>query len=229
MLGRKRGPEKNMWQRFRHDMRTRIVSGLLVIVPLGITVFALGFLYDLTAGKLSPYIQRWAGPMKPYTVVAISVLIFFLALYGVGFVANFVLGRKLLALTEMIIQRIPVVKTVYIASKQVIEGLAPSDAKGSAREVVLIDYPIHGMKAVGFVTGRIWLPDGNEYLKVFVPTVPNMSVGFVQMVALGDARYCKMPVEDAIKFIVSLGIIAPRSIALKPVAPSVPAVSHRKD
>jgi len=218
-----------MWQRFRHDMRTRIVSGLLVIVPLGITVFALGFLYDLTAGKLSPYILRWAGPMKPYTVVAISVLIFFLALYGVGFVTNFVLGRKLLSLTEIIIQRIPVVKTVYIASKQVIEGLAPSDdRRGQGREVVLIDYPIHGMKAVGFVTGRIRLPDGNEYLKVFVPTVPNMTVGFVQMVALGDARYCKLSVEDAIKFIVSLGIIAPRSLALKPVAPSEPALSRQK-
>jgi len=217
-----------MWLRFRQDMRRRIVSGLLVIVPLGITVFALGFLYNLTAGKLSPHIQRWGGPMPPYVAVAISAIAFLAGVYGVGFVANFVVGRRLLALTEMIIQRIPVVKTVYVASKQVVEGLAPSGDMAKPREVVLFEYPVPGMKAIGFVTGRIRLPDGDEYLKVFVPTVPNMSVGFVQMVALRDAYYCKLTPEEAIKFIVSLGIIAPRSLTLKPVARTMPEGHSRR-
>ncbi len=196
----------------------RLVSGLLVIVPVGITVFALGFLYDLTAGKLSPFIERWTGPMPEYVVVSISVLAFCGAVYLVGFVANFVVGRKLLALAEAVIRRIPFVKTIYIASKQVVEGFSPQEGELKPKEVILIEWPAPGMKAVGFLTGRIQLPDGREYLKVFVPTTPNISVGLFQLVALEDAHHCKLSVEEAIKLIVSAGIIAPSSLALKPVS-----------
>lgn len=219
MLGRWRKRQKRlpMWQRFRNDMRMRLISGLLVIVPLGITVFALGFLYDLTAGKLSPFIKKWTGPVPEYVIPAISIFVFFAALYTIGVIANFVVGRKLLALAEALIERIPVVKTIYVATKQVVEAFSPKEGEFKPKEVVLIEWPSPGMKAVGFLTGRIKLPDGREYLKVFVPTAPNISVGIFQLVALKDAYACKLSTEEAIKLIVSAGIIAPRSITLKPM------------
>lgn len=216
----KRRKQISMWQRFRRDMRMRLVSGLLVIVPLGVTAFALGFLYDLTAGRLAPHIEQWCGPMPEYVVMGISVLAFLGGVYLVGLIATFLLGRQLIAFAETFIQRIPVVKTVYTASKQVVEGFSPQTGDAASREAILIDFPAPGMRAVGFLTGRVRLPDGREYVKVFVPTTPNVTVGLFQIVALHEAYHCNLTAEEAIKMILSAGIVAPSRLTLTPMSES---------
>jgi len=143
-----------LWARLRHGLRRRLVAGLLVIVPLGITALILQFLYEFTAGRLTPMVKDLFGPLPGFAVPVVSVAILFFGLYLVGFVATAVAGRQLIALAEALIQRIPLVKSVYGASKQIIETLSFQGRGGDLKTAALVTFPHPGMKAVGFITGK---------------------------------------------------------------------------
>lgn len=138
---KRRRRKRTSWQRLQRNIRRRVISGLLVVVPLGITVFVINFVYDATAGILARVIQPLLGPLPPYLVAAISVAVVLALLYLIGLVTTIVLGRRLIALGEAIIQRIPFVKTVYGGSKQVVEAFSMQGGLSALQSTVFVEFP----------------------------------------------------------------------------------------
>jgi uncharacterized membrane protein len=199
-------------------IRKRLVSGFLMIVPLGITFFVIRFIYDLTVGKITPFTERFLGHLPGIAVTLLSVALFLAALYVLGIVTTAVVGKRLMDLAEWGIDRIPLVKTIYGASKQMVETLAFHESGPTLKATALVEFPYPGIKALGFVVGNIHAEDGQAYYKVFVPTTPNITVGLLQMYKPEDLRVCDLSVEDAIKSIVSGGILAPSYLRVTPPA-----------
>lgn len=213
---KRRKKKRTVWQRIRLATRRTLISGLLIVVPLGITGFVLQFFYGMTAGMIVPMVRQFIEPLPPYLDVVISLLLFVLVLYVIGLVATAYVGRKLIDLGEAIIQRIPVVKNIYGASKQVVEAVSLQGGFSSLKSVAFVDFPQPGMKALGFVTGKVLTQDGEEYYRVFIPTTPNVTTGFLQFVPPHMLSHCAMSVEEAGKLIVSVGILSPPVLNLIP-------------
>ena len=226
-LGQKR-EKMSVLGRLRSLLQGPLISGLLIVIPLGITVFVLKLLYDFTAGRLSPPIRKLLGPVQDYAAPIISIVLLFGVVYLVGMIASAVVGRRLIAIAETLIQRIPLVKSVYGASKQMVESLSFQKQGTEPRTAALIEFPYPGMKCVGFITGKIRLPDGRVFYKVFVPTTPNITVGLFQLVAPEDVHRCELPIDDAVKMVVSGGILGPDRLKLTrasqaPIEPAQPS------
>jgi len=206
------------WARVRHSIRRRFLSGLLVLIPAGVTLLVLRFLYNFTAGRLSPVVKQFMPNYPDYLVVPASIIILFILLYLVGLGASVFIGRKLIGVTEALIQRIPLVKTVYNASKQMMETLSFQNQGTDFKTAVFVNFPSPQLKALGFITGKILLADGKTYYKIFIPTTPNISIGLLELVSEQGVYRCNLVVEDAIKAIVSAGILCPPRLQLIPIA-----------
>lgn len=193
------------------SIRKRLVSGLLVVVPAGITLLILIFFYNVTVGMIVPLAKALLGD-APYPVVALfSFLVLFLALYFIGMLASHVIGRRLIHLAEWTVDQIPLVKTVYAVSKQVID-LFLKQQPGEGQQVVLVEFPGPGLRALGFVTGRIVGPDGRQYFKVFIPTTPNPTTGFLELVPAATTPVLQITMEEAISLIMSGGFLGPERL-----------------
>ncbi len=228
---RKHRKKKSLKIRFRSIIRRRLVSGLLVVIPLGLTAFILRFLYDLTAGRLTPAIRRLFGPLPDYVFPVVSILVLLGVLYAIGLIAGAVLGRKLIGLAEAILQRIPLVKTVYGASKQVVQTLSFKDAGSNFESVVVVDFPRPGMKAIAFVTGRMLIEAAHdasvrEHYRIFVPTTPNPTSGYFEIVSTDAVENPGMSVEEAVKMVMSGGLLTPDTIDFRSAAPPVAAAGE---
>lgn len=203
---------KYLLRSLAHDVRNRLLSGLLVLIPLGISLFVLSLFLKATAGILMPLMTMLLGDLPKGVVFLLSVVVVFGVLYLAGMLASFVVGRKLIGVGERLVDQIPIVKTIYSVSKQVIQ-LFQTPSSGARRQVALVDFPAPGLKAISFVTGIITLPDGTVCYKVFIPTTPNPTTGFLQMVPVATAQLLDLSVEDAITLIMSGGVLAPDALA----------------
>jgi uncharacterized membrane protein len=130
------------------------------------------------------------------------------AVYVLGEVATNFVGRRLLALAESVVLRVPIVKVVYSATKQVAAAFQGRKAR-AFKSVVFVEFPSPGMRAVGFVTGELEDASGTPCATVFVPTTPNPTTGFLQVVPLDALVQTSYSVEDGIKMIMSLGVLVP--------------------
>lgn len=194
-------------------MKKYLIAGLLVWLPLGITVLILRFLVETMDQTLTLLPQQWRpeavfGFEIPGLGLVLSLLVVFLT--GI-IVANF-LGRQLVALWENILKRIPVVRPIYSGVKQIAETLFSSSGK-SFRKVILIEYPRKGTWCLGFQTGtdlgEVSEKTGSDVVAVFIPTTPNPTSGFVLMVPHEDVIELDMSVDEGLKMIVSMGVIVP--------------------
>ena len=200
--------------------RNRLVTGLLVLIPIGVTIVVLRFLFRTMAGVLGPALAPLIGRLPEAAVMAISVGAFLLLLYLAGVMTRNLAGRRLLTLGEAIVARVPLAKTIYAASKQVVDTFAVTDTKGF-QSVVLVEFPRPGFYSVAFLTGRVRDAEGQEFCKLFIPTAPVPSAGFVQIVAPSEVHETDLTVEQAIRLLVSGGILSPpgwtvRRAALRP-------------
>lgn len=232
---RKKRKDMTQLEKFRYDVRRRLLAGLLVVVPIGITVFALNFLYKMTAGILTPIVKAVLRQLPemdvlPNTVVVVlSVVVFVGLLYIMGIIAGAVIGRRLIELTEALIRRIPLVKTVYTASKQVVQALSMEDRTSSFSSVVVVKWPHPGMRTLGFVTGTLLDENGKEYYKIFMPTTPNPTTGYFFIVAPEEVVELDIDVEEAAKIYLSLGILSPKRMNLNTPADIAAAKAKDKD
>ena len=193
--------------RIGRNLRFRILTGILVVVPLGITIWILRFFFRLVDGILQPAVEKALGQTIPGLGFVLTVVL----LYVIGLFASWVLGRRLIHWGESLLKRIPLVKNIYTAAKQVIEAI--SLPKGQAfKRVVLIEFPRPGMWVVAFVTGEVYNSDGKKLIKLFVPTTPNPTSGYLELVPEDQVRGTNMSVEDGIKMLVSGGILSPERL-----------------
>ena len=193
------------------------ITGLLIWIPLTITFMVLAWIIN-TLDQILLWLPRNAQPQAvlgfniPGAGVVMSLLIVLLT----GLIAANVLGQKLVQIWESLLARIPVVKSIYYSVKQVSDTLFSSSGQ-AFREAVLVQYPRAGSWTIAFVTGR---PTGEvadklitEMVTVYVPTTPNPTSGFMLIVPRGEVMPLDMSVDEALKYIISMGVVAPPAAA----------------
>lgn len=195
-------------------VRRYFISGLLVWLPIWITILAIKFLVDILNSTLTLLPTRYQpdallGIHIPYIGVVITLIVILVT--GL-LVTNFV-GHRLVLVGDALIAKIPLVRTIYRGVKQVLETLFKPGGQ-SFRKVFLVEYPRKGMWSIAFQTGDATpevekLVDGKPMISIFIPTTPNPTSGFLMMVPKKDAIELEMSVEQALKFVISLGVIQP--------------------
>ena len=188
-------------------LRTIIVAGLLVWVPLGATIFVLKLLIDLF-GNLDSRMSDQLG----FTIPGIGILLALLVLLGTGLIAANYFGKRFVGFWESLLERIPLVRNIYSAVKRFVEIIL-SDSTQSFSRVLLIEYPRKGLYSLSFQTsqnlGEIQEKIGDDVVCVFIPTTPNPTSGLILMVPEQDVIELDMNVEDALKMVISLGVVVP--------------------
>ena len=213
---------------FSRHVRTRLVSGVLVLIPLAITLFILNIIFDALTAFVLPVLRPWLGELPEYVLVMTALAVTFALIYLVGVIATHIIGRRLIQFGEAILLKLPIVRSVYSASKQVVNTLSASTA-AAFQSVVFVEFPRAGSLAVGFITGTILDPAGQRLYRVFVPTTPNPTSGFLVILPAEQVRFTDISVEDGVKMIVSGGMLSPERYVVTP-APSpadVPAETDR--
>lgn len=196
-------------------LRRRMASGIAVLIPLMVTIYVLRVLFGFTAGILLPIIDpavdHWPAPAR----IALAVGILAVMVYLLGELAAHVVGRRALGLAESLLMRLPIVRVIYRVSKQVVTAFERQD-RSAFKSVVFVEFPRPGMRAMGFVTSTFSKPDGSEWKTVFVPTTPNPTTGFLQIVSSSEVVQTDFTVEQAFKMVMSLGVLSPEALARLP-------------
>ena len=189
-------------------LKTRMASGLVVLIPLVITIAVIRFLFNFTSGILLPFIDPALASWPAAARAALSLFILLVTVYFLGAMATHVVGRRVLAMGESLVLRLPFVKVVYSAAKQVV-GTFQGKSSEAFKSVVFVEFPHPGMRSIGFVTSRVERADGSPWSLVFVPTTPNPTTGFLQLVPAERVTPAGMTIEDGIKLVMSLGSLTP--------------------
>jgi uncharacterized membrane protein len=191
--------------RFFKHLRTYIFRGLLALLPLALCYFVLQFLYLAVDQKAAPYLERWMGIKIP----GLGFLLVLIILDLHGIVAGNWAGRRLFALIEKVSAHIPLVKTIYHLGQQLGRAFNRPESQGLKR-VVLVEQFRPGVWSIGFVTGTMNdLKNGETLLKVFIPTAPNPTAGFMVVVREGQVRDVSWSVSEAMNIVLSGGIVGP--------------------
>jgi len=194
-------------------LRKWLFTGLLVIVPGVITAWVLNWIISTLDQTLQILPEHWQpDKLLGMHIPGFGVLLTLLILLLVGGVASNFVGRKLVSWGDAIISRIPVVRSIYSSVKQVSDTVF-SDSGNAFRTAVLVQWPREGGGTVAFITGQ---PSGevasylrDEYVSVFVPTTPNPTGGYFVLMRKSDCVELEMSVDTALKYIVSMGVVAP--------------------
>ncbi len=187
-----------------HFERT-LAAGILVILPIGITVLVLKFFFDL----LNPILEPATDLLPGREVSGLGLAALLLLVYLVGLVAAFVLGRRAIDLGHKIMEVIPIVKGIYSTARAAVGILSNTDGHNYSG-VVLIDFPRTGIKSIGLVTSRFTNPAGDEMLAVYIPTTPIPSSGFMVIVLASEVTSTDLSVDEAMRIVMSGGILSSR-------------------
>lgn len=199
---------------FGARLRGYFLAGILVTAPISITIYLTYVFFtfvDKNVNKIIPdqwYEQLSGGTTLPGIGLIVAVVFFIV----VGWFATNFLGRLFIRLAEYIVDRMPVIRTIYGAIKQIFETIMASKSQ-AFREVVMLEYPRKGVWSIGFVTGKtegeVQRATKEETINVFVPTTPNPTSGYLLFVPKKQLHYLNMSVEEGVKLVVSAGIITP--------------------
>ena len=189
----------------RH-LKGKFITGLFIVVPLGITIFILKFLFNFADGILGSYLDSLFSLFihREYHVPGLGMLTGFIVIYGTGILATNVMGTRIIRWWDGLLSRIPLVKSIYTSSKQLTQVFR--EGKTSYRKAVFVEWPRVGVRAVGFVTGEV-VRDGAKLVVVYVPTMPNPTSGFALFFPESEVYESGMTVEEAVKFVVSGGAV----------------------
>jgi len=186
-------------------IRNYFFAGVVVLIPIGITVYLTMFLISVSSKILPKEINP--NHYLPYDIPGVEILMAVILITLIGWLSLSFLGKKLLSLFNSVLQRIPILRTIYSAIGQMTETFTKTD-KGK-KNVVLVEYPRKGSWAVGFATkensGEISKKTNKKLINVFIPTTPNPTSGFLLMFPKDEVIYLDLTFEEASKFIVSAG------------------------
>ena len=196
-------------------IRGYFLTGIIVTAPVGLTFYVsflfIGFI-DSKVRNVIPTKYHYDN-LLPFEIPGLGLLIVFVMLTFIGFLTAGLIGRYIIKLGERIIARLPIIRSVYGALKQIFESVLKTSSK-SFREVVLIEYPRKGIWAIGFITGdtkgEVQQTSKDEFVNVFLPTTPNPTSGFLLFVPRKDLKVLNMNVEEGIKMVISGGIVTPK-------------------
>ena len=190
-------------KKFLLHIRTTLIAGLLAILPIGVTLFVLKFFFELLDPILGPIFDMGNVQIFP----GLGVIVLLILLYVVGIITTKILSARIVNLGHKVIERIPIISSIYSTTRSGVEILSGTQGFES-RGVVLVDFPRPAMKAIGLITAELGVLNGEPMVAVYIPTTPVPSSGFLIVVALSDVTPTDISVDDAMKIIVSGGILA---------------------
>lgn len=199
--------------RFADHLKRKLATGLLIVIPLGLTIFVLHFLFSVADGFFAPAMRKASELLfgAGHYVPGIGVVAGLIVLYLAGVVATNLLGRRLVEFGDRLLARIPLVKSIYSSSKQLTEVISKG-GKDNFRNAVWIEFPLQGAFTIAFVTNTVSAASGKKYLMVFVPTSPNPTSGYVLLLEESKVYPAAFGVEEAMKIVMSGGMVAPEQI-----------------
>jgi uncharacterized membrane protein len=194
-------------------VRKYLITGLLIWIPLVITIWVLKLIIDTLDQSLLLLPPQWhTESLLGFHVPGLGVILTLVIVFVTGVLATNFLGASLLQLWNAILHRIPVVNSIYSSVKQISDTLFSSSGQ-AFRKALLVQWPREGMWTIAFLTGR---PGGDvlqhlqgDYVSVYVPTTPNPTGGYFVMMPRQDVIELDMPVDAALKYIISMGVVAP--------------------
>ncbi len=181
-------------------LRNKFFLGLLVAVPLIATIWILGWTFDTVDNLLQPIIRTTWG--KTYPGIGVGIVLIFV--YACGLLASSILGNRIIAFFEKGLQKIPIFKHIYRGIKQIIASFTEPRQTGFM-QVVFVEYPRRGMHAIGFITNELHSESEATLYTVFIPSSPNPTSGYMEIVREEELIKTDISVEDALKVVVSAG------------------------
>ena len=197
---------------FATKLRTYFLTGIIVTAPIAITGYVTWAFVDWVDEHVTPLFPLRYHPETylPFSLPGLGVVVMLVFITLVGFLTANLFGRTLLRVGERVVNRMPVVRGIYSALKQIFETVI-SQSSRSFREAVLVQYPRAGTWTIGFVTGEtqgeVRRAIGEDLVNVYVPTTPNPTSGFLLFVPRRDLIFLDMPVDEAAKFVISVGVV----------------------
>ena len=195
-------------------LRAYFFAGILVTAPISITIYLALLFIHFVDNKVTPILPTKYNPETylPFAVPGLGLIILFIGLTLVGMLTAGFMGRFFTRFSESLLNRMPVIRSIYNAVKQILETVLAQQSK-AFREAVLVEYPRRGIWAIAFITGRTEGEVQNiteeECVNIFLPTTPNPTSGFLLFVPRTDLIPLNMSVEEAIKMVISGGIVTP--------------------
>ena len=195
-------------------LRAYFLAGVLVTAPLGLTGLLSWWFIDFVDEKITPLIPDRYNPETylPFGIPGLGLLVLLIAVTLIGALTAGLIGRWLLQTGERALNRMPVVRSIYSAIKQIFETVLAQQSN-AFREAVLVEYPRRGIWAIGFITGttkgEVQNLTEEETVNIFLPTTPNPTSGFLLFVPKSDVVPLGMSVEEAVKMVISGGIVTP--------------------
>jgi len=201
-------------EKFLARLRAYLLTGVLVTAPITITAWLTITIVNFVDNRVEKFIPSHYNPEQylPFSIPGLGLIAMIVFLVVVGMLATNFLGRFFVRIGENILDRLPVVRSLYGAIKQIFETVFANQSE-AFREVIMIEYPRKGMWVIGFLTGKskgeVQEKTKNNTVNVFVPTTPNPTSGFLLFVPEKDIIRMDMSVEEGLKLVVSAGIVTP--------------------
>lgn len=189
-------------------IRKIFLTGLIVMLPALVTIYILNLTFRAIDALLGDLLRLYVG----YTIPGLGFLATIGLIFLVGLLATNVFGHRLVRMAESLFTKIPFVRPIYAATRQIIDAFS-MQSRNVFEAVVMVEYPRKGMYGIGFVTGKtrgeVQEKSAMEMMVVFVPTTPNPTTGFLLLVPREEVVYLSMTVEEALKLIISAGVVTP--------------------
>jgi len=195
---------------FFNHIRSNILRGLLAIIPLLLCITAIELLYRLIDKQIMRFLDQFVDIRQ---IPGLGILLLLICLYIIGLIFSNVVGRQILGFIGNVTERIPIIKFIYSMGKQISDTLSITDPQKQAfKKAVLVNTFNGNGWMIGFVTGNIKDQNGEELLRVFVPSAPHPLTGIIFIVKPSQVIDCGWTVEEALKLVVSIGIVSPEKI-----------------
>ena len=195
------------------NLRKHFLTGILVVVPIGVVILALTWFFSTIDNLLQPIIKAIFGQEITGLGFAISLVL----IYLIGVFASNIVGKRLISFGESLLARVPVLRQLYAGIKGVMESLS-GVSKAAFREVVLVEFPRQGMRTLAFITNEVTDKSGQKLLTIFIPPAPVPTSGWLQIVSEDMVTRTDMAVDEAMTMIISSGMVSPPEIDTEGVA-----------
>ena len=189
-------------------IKKTFLTGLFVLIPILVTIYIIYIIVSFADNVISPIMKNITSNMtgKELYIPGAGLILFIIITYLTGVLASNFFGKRLLSHGEKMLKKIPFVKGIYSSVKDMTDAFS-SDKTKSFKEVVLVEFPFKERYAIGFITNRIHNSEKGTLCSVFIPTTPNPTSGYLIMIPEEEVIFLGMPIDDAIKYIVSLGTL----------------------
>jgi len=188
-------------------LRRQFITGIIASIPLGATILILIWIFNTVDNLLQPVITAIWG----HTIWGVGFGVTVVLIYLVGVIASNVLGKRLIRYGESLISRVPIFQQLYSTIKHIVDSFSAPD-KTAFLQVVLVEFPRKGMRAIGFVTNESTDKSGHKLLNILIPNSPNPMSGFLQIVKEEEVVRTKLSVDQALQMIVSAGRMTPDGV-----------------